>query len=155
MSRSQGQSHGVWSMALVPAAVTALVFTPELVTNPEQTSRLGISGSLLWAALLFTSAPTTAWMMTRRRRPTRLSPLLLGVGLAQLTTAVVLVRLDTWLEVRSGYLLAGSGEEAMSYGIGFVISVMGGLLLAALCMAGVGIGARRTPAKAQLQTRAR
>ena len=76
--------------------------------------------------------------MNRRRPFATDAPRALQSGLPQLPLAVGLVVLDVWLEVRTGYLLAGSGEEAMSYGIGGVLSAAVGLLVTML----VAVGAR-------------
>ncbi len=43
-----------------------------------------------------------------------------------------MARLDAWMEVQRGYLLRGSGEEAMSYGLGFFLGVIVGIILLVL-----------------------
>jgi hypothetical protein len=63
-------------------------------------------------------------------------------GVPQVVLTVALIRLDTWLDVRSGYLLAGSGEEAMAYGLGTIIGALLGLVLAVLVTAGALLGSR-------------
>ena len=113
----------------LPALVTALVFLPQLATDPDE---VGPVLSLVWLAVLLSAAPVVAAVLSRRSPwgPARSRRALVGVP--QLFVVLLLVRLDTWLEVRRGYLLAGSGEEAMSYGIGLAISVLVGSVLAVL-----------------------
>ena len=54
-------------------------------------------------------------------------------------------RFNTWLEVRSGYLLAGSGEESMAYGFGTSVGGVGGIVTAILVVYGAKFGQGRNP----------
>jgi hypothetical protein len=92
--------------------------------------------------LLVAAAPIAAFVFNRRWPVAKTGMRALAVGLPQLAVAVILIRLDVWLEVRSGYLLAGSGEEAMSYGIGTVVAVVGGTILSLLVALAARHGAR-------------
>jgi len=132
-------------LALLPAAATTVVYAPQLLTDSDQMSGLPPAVGLLCIALLLLTAPAVAWGLGRRGVPLKASGAVMLVGLAQVVTALILVRLDTWLEVRSGYLLAGSGEEAMSYGIGALIGGIGGIVTAILVVYGAKFGLGRNP----------
>lgn len=124
---------------LLLAAVSAILFVPQLATDPED---FPAGLNLAWLLLLLSAAPVAAFILTRHRG--RLSAAQQWiVSLSQLAITVALVRLDTWLEVRSGYLLAGSSEVAMSYGIGLVLSLVAGSVLAFLVAVGAQTGGRR------------
>ena len=132
---------------LLLAAVSGIVFVPQLATNPED---LSAGLNLVWLALLLSAAPVAAFVLTRRRGP--LGPVQMEVvSLSQIGITVALVRLDTWLDVRSGYLTAGSGDAAMAYGFGFVLSLIVGALLAVLLVVGAGAGGRRRQRKPALR----
>ena len=125
---------------LLLVAVSAILFVPQLATDPED---FPAGLNLAWLVLLLSAAPVAAFVMTRRRG--RLSAAQLWiVSLSQPAVTVALVRLDTWLEVRGGYLLAGSSEVDMSYGIGFVLSLVVGSVLAVLVAVGAEAGGRRS-----------
>ena len=130
-------------LALLPAAATTVVYAPQLLTDSDQMSGLPPALGLLWIALLLLASPAVAWGLGRRGAPLKGSGTVMIVGLTQVVTAIILVRLDTWLEVRSGYLLAGSGEEAMSYGIGTLIGGIAGLVTAILVVYGAKFGLSR------------
>lgn len=135
-------------VTLGAVVATCVVFVPQLVTDTGQTERLSPLVNLLWVVLLLSVAPVVAGVMTRRAdvRVDAWGALL--VGLPQVVTVPALVRLDVWLEVRSGYLLADSGEEAMSYGIGAVLGLIGGLVLVLLVSSAAwrsGRAPRRAP----------
>jgi hypothetical protein len=87
---------------------------------------------LVWFLVLVLAAPVTAVLVNRRRpvatRPAR-SWLL---GLTQLPLAVGLMWIDISLDVRSGYLIAESGEVEMALAFGTVMAVGVGLLLSVL-----------------------
>ena len=128
------------------AAVSSIVFGPQLATNPAE---FPAGLNLVWLALLLSAAPVAAFVLTRRRGP--LGPVQMEVvSLSQIGITVALVRLDTWLDVRSGYLTAGSGDAAMAYGFGFVLSLIVGALLAVLVLVGAGAGGRRRQRKPAL-----
>lgn len=132
----------VVGLAAVLAGVTALVFVWQLATDPDDFPPVL---NLAWLVLLLTAAPVAAAVLSRRRevRLTRAQQWL--VGLPQLFVTVGLVWLDVWLDVRSGYVLAGSGEEAMSYGIGSVVGIVVGLVLTGLVVLGAYSGNKRRP----------
>ena len=149
--RNETSTSGLADMsklALLPAAATTVVYSPQLLTDSDQMSGLPPALGLLWIALLLLTAPAVAWGLGRRGIPLKASGTVMLVGLTQVVTALILVRLDTWLEVRSGYLLAGSGEEAMSYGIGTLIGGVGGIVTAILVVYGAkfGLGRKAHPA---------
>ena len=128
-------------LALVPAAATAVVYFPHLVTDAGQTASVPPPLAWMWLALLLVTAPAIAWVLNSHDPRVAIGPRqVLLVGMPQLIVAVVMVRLDVWLEVRSGYLLAGSGEEAMAYGIGTVLGVIGGSVLAILVALSARVG---------------
>ena len=122
-----------------------MVYSPQLLTDSDQMSGLPPALGLVWVALLLLTAPVVAWALARRGATVKTSGKVMLVGLTQLTTALTLVRLDTWLEVRSCYLLAGSGEEAMSYGIGTVMGAIGGMVTAVLVVYGAKLGPGKNP----------
>jgi hypothetical protein len=101
--------------------VTVAVFVPEFFRDPSQVeSSWGIT--LVWLVALLVAAPVTAYLINRRRAVATTVGRAALVGLPQLPLVVLLMVVDVWFDVRSGYLLAGSGEEAMSYGIGSVVA---------------------------------
>ena len=96
----------------------------------------------VWLVMLLAAAPSVAALVNRRTPAATTALRALVVGAPQLPTALGLVALDVWLEVRSGYLLAGSGEEAMAFGIGTILGAAGGLVLALLVAVAAHLGAR-------------
>ncbi len=115
------------AMAL-PAVATTLAYVPAFFSDP------GARGSI-WPAVALIAAPAAAYLVNRRRPvATNLRRALL-IGLPQVPLSVALAMFDVWLDVRSGYLLADSGEEAMAYGFGSVFALGSGLALAALVAA--------------------
>lgn len=117
--------------ALLLAAVTTIVFAVELFRDPSDTEDAPVL-TVIWVAVLALAAPLTAYAMNRRH-PIGTDPArALGLAAPQLPLLVLLVSFDVWLDVRSGYLLAGSGEEAMSYGIGTTVAAVFGLIVVAL-----------------------
>jgi hypothetical protein len=69
------------------------------------------------------------------------------VGLPQVPLFVLLSVASIWLDVQRGHLLAGSGEEAMSYGIGATVSAVAGIVLLILVSVAAKFGSRRRVAK--------
>ena len=138
MQETTNRRHDA-ATTLLLAAVSGIVFVPQLATNPEDFPA-GLNP--VWLALLLSAAPVAAFVLTRRRGPVGPAQLAV-VSLSQLAITVALVRLDVWLDVRSGYLTAGSGDAAMAYGISFVLSFIVGALLAVLVNVGAGVGGRR------------
>jgi uncharacterized membrane protein len=53
-----------------------------------------------------------------------------------------MVWLDVWLDVQNGNLLRGSGEEAMSYGLGTLAGLVAGVILVVLVAFTSRLGAR-------------
>lgn len=139
-NRSPSQLAEVLRSALWPAAATTVVYSPQLLTDSDQMSGLPLALGLLWVVLLLLAAPVVAWGLSRRGIRPKAKGTYAFVGLTQVGTALILARLDTWLEVRSGYLLAGSGEEAMSYGIGTSIGGTAGIVIALLVIYGAELG---------------
>ena len=132
-------SAGAVGLAAVLAGVTAVVFAPQLVIDLDQLPPVLYPA---WMVLLLIAAPVAAAVLSRRRRVplTRAQQWL--VGLPQLFVPVALFRLDVWLDVRSGYLLADSGEEAMSYGLGSFFGTVIGIVLAGLVVLCASLGTR-------------
>lgn len=134
--------HPLVALSLLPAAATAVVYLPHLLTDSDVMAGFPGVVMLAWLALLLLAAPLVAVAVNRSLRVRLDLPRELVVAGTQLAVAVALVRLDVWLEVRSGYLLANSGEEAMAYGIGGVVSVLVGVVLGALVVLAAGVAAR-------------
>lgn len=130
-------------LALAPAAATAVVYLPQLLTDSDEAASVPGAVLLVWLALLLLAAPIVALRLNRSLQVRLTASREIVLAGAQLAVAVGLVRLDVWLEVRSGYLLANSGEEAMAYGIGGIVSVLAGLVLGALVVLGAGVATRQ------------
>ena len=133
------------AIAAAALAATAVAYSPQLVTDAGQVSRAPAALTWAWLVLLLVAAPVVAGVLARRWRPVAGVAQALLVGLPQLLAVLALVRLDVWLEVRSGYLLAGSGEEAMAYGIGTAVGAVAGAVLTVLVAAAVPLGVRWSP----------
>ena len=144
-----GEDHraAVARALLFPVAATVVVYGPQLVTNAGQWDDVVPVVAIGWLIVLLLAAPVVAFLMNRRRPFATDASRALQSALPQLPLAVGLVLLDVWLEVRTGYLLAGSGEEAMSYGIGGVLSGAVGLLLTMLVAVGARLGAHRSSSR--------
>lgn len=139
--------HPAATVAAAAAAALVAAYSPQLLMDSSQFAHLPLAMRLGWLALVLVAPPLVAFVASRRHGRTSAGASF-WVGLPLPVAATLLVWLDVWLEVRSGYLLAGSGEEAMAYGIGTVSGVAGGTLLAALVTAaawmGTGAGRRGT-----------
>lgn len=129
--------------ASMSAVATALVFVPEFFRDPAG-AQTAPAVTLIWLLAVLTAAPVVAHVVARRRPAVGAGGALI-VGLPQLPLVVALAMLDVWFDVRSGYLLAGSGEEAMSYGIGSTVATVVGSVLAGLVAVSSRWGARREP----------
>jgi hypothetical protein len=129
--------------SLIPAAVTVLVFSPEFFRDPAA-AESAPAVTIVWLAALVTSAPIAAYLVNRRRATATDVARSVLTGIFQLPLIMLLVAFDVWLDVRSGYLLAGSGEEAMAYGIGTTLSTSFGIILVALVALAARLGARRS-----------
>lgn len=143
--------HPAATVSAAAAAALVAAYSPQLLMDSGQFASLPLAMRLGWLALVLASPPLVAFLVSRRHRRTSAGTWF-WVGLPLPVAATLLARLDVWLEVRSGYLLAGSGEEAMAYGIGTAVGIAGGTLLAALVTAaawmGTGAGRRGTGAPA-------
>ena len=126
--------------ALAAVAATTVMFLPQLAVDEGQVAELPAAAPWVWLVLLLAAAPLAAYVVARRRRDGRGAMALAGVP--QVVLVVALIWLDVWLEVRSGYLLAGSGEEEMAYAFGTIFGALLGLLLTALVAAGAVLGSR-------------
>ena len=126
-------------LAAVPALATVLVFIPVMLRSPSTTQTL----PALWLPALLVAAPLTAYLVSRRvgARLSVASSLL--AGLPQLPLIVLLSAASIWLDVQRGHLIAGSGEEAMSYGIGTTVAILAGIVLLILVSAAALLGGRR------------
>jgi hypothetical protein len=125
--------------AVAAALATTVVILPQLPLNEGQLAELPEFVGLAWLGVLLTAAPVTAYVVARRSRRGHRGAIALA-GIPQVLLVVALIRLDIWLEVRSGYLLPDSGEEAMAYGLGTIIGALLGLLLAVLVTTGALLG---------------
>lgn len=138
--RSKGAQSlsGVGWVAAASVVATTLVFVPILVRSPSTTHAVPPG----WLLFLTLAAPLSAYLVSRLRGvvPSMLMSVL--VGLPQVPLVVLLSALATWLDVRRGHLMAGSGEEAMSYGIGTTVAFAVGIFLLVAVAAGTQLGAR-------------
>jgi hypothetical protein len=90
------------------------VFSPGPLLDPDNYG----APALAWLAALLTAAPATAYLMNRRQPVVTTEGVGLWTGIPQLPLMLLLVRLDVWKDVRSGYYVAWSGEKQTAYGIG-------------------------------------
>lgn len=135
----------VWPAA-ASASATALVFLPMVLRSPSTTQAV----PPVWLVALVLAAPLTAYLVSRFRcaRLTGKSSLL--VGLPQIPVILLMSTAAIWFDVQRGHLLAGSGEEAMSYGIGTIVGTIIGIILMILVAVGAWIGARAKKPKREL-----
>lgn len=138
LSAEKRRPPGAAKTSLVPTAATALVILPLLLRNPSTME--AFPG--YWLAALFVTGPLAAFLAFRFFGCRLTFPKALLVGLPQLPLVVLLSTLAVWLDVQRGHLLAGSGSEAMSYGIGTIVSLVAGIVLMILVAAISWIGAR-------------
>jgi hypothetical protein len=135
-------TSAVARQAALLAAVTAVVFAVELLRDPSGAEAAPLV-TLVWLVALLLAAPVVAYL-ANRRRPVAVDVTRAAlVAMPQLPVVVALMAVDVWLDVQRGYLAAGSGEEAMSYGIGVTVSTVAGLVLVALVAGSARLGARR------------
>lgn len=147
MSSRSRYDTGPRAVVLAPAAATLIVYVPELATDAGQMADLPTLARWVQMVLLLGAAPVVASAVALRTRAGVDRRAAAAAGLAQLAVAVGLVRLDVWIEVRTGYLLAGSGEEAMAYGLSTIAGIAGGLVLAVLVVLAIYIGTRAAAAR--------
>ncbi len=146
-SQRQGSTYGGWASAvLLPAAATTVVYAPMILSRPNLWDDLPVLLGLTWFVVLILAAPVTAAVVNRRWPVATTTTRACLLGLPQLPLAIVLMRLDIWLDVRSGYLLAGSGEVDMALGWGIMMATGVGLVLTVLVAAAARVGARQHPA---------
>lgn len=135
----------VWPAAASTAA-TVLVFLPVLLRSPSTTQAV----SPVWLVALVLAAPLTAYLISRFRGMTLSVFSSLLAGLPQLPLVLLMSTVAIWLDVQRGHLMAGSGEEAMSYGLGTSIAAIIGIILMILVAAAARIGARTRKPKREL-----
>lgn len=128
----------VASVALVPTAATVLVFIPMLLRDPS--TMAAVPGE--WLATLILAPPLTAYLASRRFGGGLHFASSLLVGLPQLPLVMLLSTAAVWLDVQRGDLVAGSGEEAMSYGIGTMVAFVAGTILVLLVATAARLGVR-------------
>lgn len=141
-SARESVSRVVW-LASSSVAATVLVFMPVLLRSPSTTQPPPTG----WLVALILAAPLTAYLVSRRLGPPLNVTSAFLVGLPQVPLFVLLSVASIWLDVQRGHLLAGSGEEAMSYGIGATVSAVAGIVLLILVSVAAKFGSRRRVAK--------
>ncbi|RJT82918.1 hypothetical protein D6T63_00165 [Arthrobacter cheniae] len=134
-------------MAAAAAAATTLVILPILVRSPSTTQAVPPG----WLVALILAAPLSAYLVSRLRGIALSMALSLLAGLPQVPLMVLLSAAAIWLDVWRGHLLPGSGEEAMSYGIGTTVAFAVGILLLIAVAAGTRLGARPRGTKKRLR----
>lgn len=138
--RSLGKAtpRGTVGPAAASTAATALVFLPVLLRSPSTTQAV----PPVWLIALILAAPLTAYLVSRFRGITLSVFSSLLAGLPQLPLVLLMSTVAIWLDVQRGHLMAGSGEEAMSYGLGTSIAAIAGIILMILVAAAARMGAR-------------
>lgn len=139
--------RGVGWVAAASAAATTLVFIPILVRNPSTTQAVPPG----WLVALILAAPLSAYLVSRLIGIVLSISLSLLAGLPQVPLMVLLSTAGIWLDVQRGHLMPGSGEEAMSYGIGTTVAFAVGILLLIAVAAGTRLGARPRRTKKRLR----
>ena len=130
-------------LATASGAATVLVFIPMVLRNPSTMD----SAPASWLVAMLLAAPLTSYLAGRRLGfPLKVTSSFL-VGLPQLPLLVSLSGASVWLDVQRGHLLAGSGEESMSYGIGTTVASIAGIFLLILVAAAALLGSRRSATK--------
>ena len=129
--------------AVLPALATALLLVPLLLLlEPDDVPRR--RWVLLWFLLLISAAPVVAYVVNRIRPTATDGNRAMWAGLPQVVTLPAMIRLDVWLDVRSGYYVAGSSEEAMAGGFGTMAGAVGGCVLMLLVARSGQAGASRS-----------
>ena len=114
---------------LATIVATTVVFAPMFLFRADIWENVPRFFGPAWFVVLLLAAPVTALLINRRLPVATTAGRALLLGLPQLPLAIALMWLDIWLDIRSGYLLAGSGEVEMAYGYGTVMAAGVGLLL--------------------------
>lgn len=127
---------GTALLVILPTAATMLVWIPALLRNPSTTE----AAPPWWLAALLLAAPLSAYLASRHRGAALGIGPSLFVGLPQVPVIMLLSAAAVWLDVQRGHLLAGSGEEAMSYGIGMGAAFVAGIILLTLVAVAAGLG---------------
>ncbi|GAA5166382.1 hypothetical protein [Ornithinimicrobium tianjinense] len=133
---------GIVRAALLLVTVTAAVFSVEFFRNPQDSAGAPVL-TVIWVVALATAAPVVAYVLNRRTPLATDSYRTLVLSVPQLPLLVLLAAVDVWLDVRSGYLLEGSGEESMSYGIGLTLATLFGMVVVLLVAVAARTGAGR------------
>ncbi|HEV2074362.1 MAG TPA: hypothetical protein VGR29_12050 [Thermomicrobiales bacterium] len=147
--------------ALLPGLATAMMVIPPLRStwlspmpcancSKRQISPLPIfsrSGPdrsifLFWLLVFVVSAPMVAFVVNWHWPAATNTNRAFLVALPQPVIVPLMLRFDVWLDLRGGYLLRDSGEEAMAYGIATVGGLLIGLILMILVAVGGQLGAR-------------
>lgn len=139
---SHERAHAGWgSASLTTAAATTVVYTPSLLFRPDLWDNMSGYVVLAWFVVSVLAAPVTAALVDRHRPVATTQARSWLLGLPQLPLVVGLMWIDIWLDIRSGYLIAESGEVEMVLGFGTVMATGVGLLLTVLVYAAARIGA--------------
>lgn len=143
-SAQQATPRAAWGPAvLAPVAATVGLYSPMLLFRPNLWEDVPGAVHATWFALLVLAAPIVATLVNRRRPVATSATRAWLLGVPQLPLALGLMWLDIWLDVRSGYLLAGSGEVEMALGFGTVMATVIGVTLMLLVAAASRFGATR------------
>jgi hypothetical protein len=141
-SPSRAAAYSGWASTLLLPAAATTVITLMFLFRPDGAPAFV---EQIWFPLLLLAAPVTAALVNRRRPIATTMERAWLLGLPQLPLAVGLMWLAIWLDIRSGNLLAGSGEVEMALGFGTILAAGIGLLLTVLVAAAARFGARRHP----------
>jgi hypothetical protein len=134
MIRGSIHHRPLLGVALAPTAVTLLALLPLLVTGT------GDRPPLILIAVFFLLAPLVALLVNWRWPQATTDRRAALAALPQLVIVMLMFRLAIWFEYRD-YYLEDSSEEAMSYGIGFIVSLLLGVILFVLVYIAGRVGA--------------
>ncbi|MBA2754418.1 MAG: hypothetical protein H0U40_08150 [Chloroflexia bacterium] len=112
--------------SLLPALATILALVPLVIQSMSE------PGSPVVGILVIIGAPAVAFLVNWRWPAATDRDRATYAAIPQVFIPPAMVWLDVWLEVRSGYLLRDSGEEAMAYGIGLTLAAIAGVILMVL-----------------------
>ncbi len=108
--------------ALAPAVATIVALIPLLITGT------GDRPAIVLIVVFFVLAPLVALFVNWRFPQATTGSKTALVALLQPVVIILMLRFAVWYEYRD-YYLEDSGEEAMSYGIGFIISLFLGVIM--------------------------